>query len=494
MRSRSTSTDGSGWPASSTPPGSATAATTTPCCRSRTWRWPTRCARSWPTGPGRGCSTPSPDGSTRCWPRSPPPGSAATTGCSTRPRSPPTSCSRLGHSCSPSGRTWSATPASTCPPTDVLRFLGRKLHPALKAEVLTEAKRRPEGWRIKHRLARNWVKVYDKASVLRVETTINNPREFRVLRVLTDDHEAPAAAVVRNAKGRGQHVALLPSRDRRQPPLPRRPRCSHTPRRRHRRPRRLVPTPNQPWPPRRTIPAPQPSRSRPVPSRTRGRAHHRRVPQPPHRGTALHPTTRQRRRSPPPLPTRLPPHRQAARPRPHRQSPTSPGPPPESWRRSNDTLRCSATLVASISGFGAAVRYLTHLGSVAAGLVVSTRRASVVVYSDFCAVCRPAASLLFPSTVPRPAGARRGQPCGPLPRLDVLHARRLQRQDPSHQPSWLRPPQRRGRHRHDLPVLQRNHDHPAHTRSEQDPNHDSLDGHFVGVSSTELELLPTTSR
>lgn len=67
--------------------------------------------------------------------------------------------------------------------TDVLRFLGRKLHPALKAEVLTEAKRRPEGWRIKHRMARNWVKVYDKASVLRVETTINNPREFRVLRV-----------------------------------------------------------------------------------------------------------------------------------------------------------------------------------------------------------------------------------------------------------------------------------------------------------------------
>ena len=30
---------------------------------------------------------------------------------------------------------------------------------------------------------RNWVKVYDKASVLRVETTINNPREFRALRV-----------------------------------------------------------------------------------------------------------------------------------------------------------------------------------------------------------------------------------------------------------------------------------------------------------------------
>jgi hypothetical protein len=71
---------------------------------------------------------------------------------------------------------------------DVLGFLGRKLHPSLAAQVVTDAKRRPEGWRIRHRMAGNWVKVYDKASVLRVETTINNPREFRVLRVVTDAH------------------------------------------------------------------------------------------------------------------------------------------------------------------------------------------------------------------------------------------------------------------------------------------------------------------
>ena len=68
---------------------------------------------------------------------------------------------------------------------DVLRFLGRKLHPSLAAEVVTDTKRRPEGWRVKHRLARNSIKVYDKVSVLRIETTINNPREFRVLRVVT---------------------------------------------------------------------------------------------------------------------------------------------------------------------------------------------------------------------------------------------------------------------------------------------------------------------
>jgi hypothetical protein len=70
---------------------------------------------------------------------------------------------------------------------DVLRFLGRKLHPSLLAEVVTDTKRRQEGWRVKHRLAQNWIKMYDKFSVLRVETVINNPREFRILRVFIND-------------------------------------------------------------------------------------------------------------------------------------------------------------------------------------------------------------------------------------------------------------------------------------------------------------------
>jgi hypothetical protein len=70
--------------------------------------------------------------------------------------------------------------------SDVLGFLGRKLHPSLQAQVVTDAKKRPQGWRIRHRMGGNWVKVYDKASILRVETTINNPREFRIQRVVTD--------------------------------------------------------------------------------------------------------------------------------------------------------------------------------------------------------------------------------------------------------------------------------------------------------------------
>jgi hypothetical protein len=69
---------------------------------------------------------------------------------------------------------------------DILRFLGRKMHGNFQGEVTTDLKRRPEGRRVKHKMKRNSLKLYDDllARALRAETTINNPREFRVLRVL----------------------------------------------------------------------------------------------------------------------------------------------------------------------------------------------------------------------------------------------------------------------------------------------------------------------
>jgi hypothetical protein len=73
--------------------------------------------------------------------------------------------------------------ASAFSAEDVLRFLGRKLTPTLAAEVGTDARRRPQGWRIKHRMGRNSVKAYDKGPIMRVETTINDPGQFRVLRM-----------------------------------------------------------------------------------------------------------------------------------------------------------------------------------------------------------------------------------------------------------------------------------------------------------------------
>jgi hypothetical protein len=72
---------------------------------------------------------------------------------------------------------------------DVLRFLGRKVRangsipPALKAEVVSDMKQRPEGVRVKHRVGTNSVKMYDKqGSVLRIETTINDVGGFSTFR------------------------------------------------------------------------------------------------------------------------------------------------------------------------------------------------------------------------------------------------------------------------------------------------------------------------
>lgn len=69
---------------------------------------------------------------------------------------------------------------------DVMRFLGKKLSPNFKGEVTTRNAERPEGRCVKHRAGRNTIKMYDKFSVLRIETTINNPQDFKVYRPVGD--------------------------------------------------------------------------------------------------------------------------------------------------------------------------------------------------------------------------------------------------------------------------------------------------------------------
>jgi hypothetical protein len=68
---------------------------------------------------------------------------------------------------------------------DILKFLGRKLDPRFQGEVLTDLKKgRHPGARIKHRMKNNWLKMYDKfGQILRIETVINQPREFKVRRL-----------------------------------------------------------------------------------------------------------------------------------------------------------------------------------------------------------------------------------------------------------------------------------------------------------------------
>lgn len=67
----------------------------------------------------------------------------------------------------------------------VLRFLGRRTNTHFNGEVCSTQERRIEGVCVKHRVEENSIKMYDKqGSVLRVETTLNNPARFRVYRTM----------------------------------------------------------------------------------------------------------------------------------------------------------------------------------------------------------------------------------------------------------------------------------------------------------------------
>ena len=66
----------------------------------------------------------------------------------------------------------------TC--TDVFAFMGRKPDPRFQGEAVSDYKNRPIGCRVKFKMKSNSIKMYNKCSVLRIETTINDPREFKI--------------------------------------------------------------------------------------------------------------------------------------------------------------------------------------------------------------------------------------------------------------------------------------------------------------------------
>ncbi|MAE66558.1 MAG: hypothetical protein CMJ18_19995 [Phycisphaeraceae bacterium] len=67
---------------------------------------------------------------------------------------------------------------------DILGYLGRRLHWKFDGEVVTDCKKdRWPGARVRHQMKKNWLKMYDKFGLmLRVETVINDPHEFKVRR------------------------------------------------------------------------------------------------------------------------------------------------------------------------------------------------------------------------------------------------------------------------------------------------------------------------
>ena len=65
----------------------------------------------------------------------------------------------------------------------VMRFLGHPFYENHEGEIVSDYCSRPEGVCVKHRAMGNSIKVYDKGgSILRIETTINNPAAYRSYR------------------------------------------------------------------------------------------------------------------------------------------------------------------------------------------------------------------------------------------------------------------------------------------------------------------------
>ena len=79
---------------------------------------------------------------------------------------------------------WQTHAAVCFQAVDIMRFMGRQRFGTSKGPVITDVKVRPSVTRIKHRVRGNWIKMYNKNGiVLRIETVINRPGEFRVFKI-----------------------------------------------------------------------------------------------------------------------------------------------------------------------------------------------------------------------------------------------------------------------------------------------------------------------
>ena len=73
---------------------------------------------------------------------------------------------------------------------DIYSFFGRridKIHTFTKGEIVSDLRHRYQGYRIKFQINNNQIKMYDKGNNLRIEVTIDNPRDFKVLKSTADE-------------------------------------------------------------------------------------------------------------------------------------------------------------------------------------------------------------------------------------------------------------------------------------------------------------------
>jgi len=70
---------------------------------------------------------------------------------------------------------------------DIYSFFGRNvdyISNFKKGEIVSDLRHRYQGYRVKFKINNNQVKMYDKGNNLRIEVTINNPRDFKVLKTI----------------------------------------------------------------------------------------------------------------------------------------------------------------------------------------------------------------------------------------------------------------------------------------------------------------------
>jgi hypothetical protein len=70
---------------------------------------------------------------------------------------------------------------------DIYSFFGRnvgRINNFKKGEIVSDLRHRYQGYRIKFKINKNQVKMYDKGNNLRIEVTINNPRDFKILKTV----------------------------------------------------------------------------------------------------------------------------------------------------------------------------------------------------------------------------------------------------------------------------------------------------------------------
>lgn len=73
---------------------------------------------------------------------------------------------------------------------DIYSFFGRNvnyIHTFKKGDIVSDLRNRYQGYRIKFKINNNQIKMYDKGNNLRIEVTINNPKDFKVLKTKEND-------------------------------------------------------------------------------------------------------------------------------------------------------------------------------------------------------------------------------------------------------------------------------------------------------------------